>query len=174
MVRTSCPQSAIRRASTSRSAGSSSITRTPNRGEIMFSSCLQGEESDRRGGRSDSGSTDELDWRLLSPHDDQEGRRFPELLRLIDRQHALHLTVLHGWRGIRRVLPRDDFVLPGRKNDRAIQRPIGFREGLWIERPRRLQRPSADDEKALRALGYQNALLDELFLGADDHEGRVL
>src|SRR3954470_2127854 len=148
----------MRSASTSRTAGSSSTTSTSNRSESIFLALRQREPERHRGDRA-LGLTDELDWRLLSPHDDQKGRRFPELFRLVNRHDTGdNFAVLQHRRCSRRVLSRDDFILAGRKNDRAINRAIDLRERGRVERPRRMDRAGAGDEETFRAFGDEDAL----------------
>src|ERR1041385_5292796 len=71
---------------------------------------------------------------VLRANDDQEARRLPETLRLLDLQLAGDLAVLHR-RGLRvgRVLAREDLVLARGEVDRAVVQAIDFRERRRIE-----------------------------------------
>ena len=89
-------------------------------------------------------------------NDDQEARRSPRTLGLIDRQAAGDLAVLRGLRRrVRRVLAREDLVLAFGQRDRAVRRRSIFvnfagsssRAGAIVAR--------ADEQEALLAFGRE-------------------
>src|SRR5215470_16077533 len=100
----------MRNDNTSRSAGSSSTTRTARRVFSMsfgnVNRCptpVKERAPVERGGVTSPA--------LSAANDDQEGRRRPELLGLFDRQRTRNLAVLRGLRlGERHVLAAHDLV----------------------------------------------------------------
>src|SRR5262245_61070696 len=156
-VRTSYPQSAILSDSTSRSAGSSSTTRTAKGGvSILKGNVTRRPPSEKRADAvlrsdpewaegDDSVSTDRYS---TSPSvvgdeerkvesaadDDQEAGVLPEPLGLLDAQRAGDLSVLLGLRlGVRHVLPREDLILTSRELDGALRQAVDLREGRRVE-----------------------------------------
>src|SRR5262245_46778872 len=70
---------------------------------------------------------------ILRANDDQEPRRFPETLRLLDLQLTGDLVALHRrGLGVRRVLARQDLIFTRRQRDRAIVQAIDLREARRI------------------------------------------
>ena len=86
----------------------------------------------------------------LRLQDDQELRRSPELLRLIDANAARHLAVARcEGRCERGVLSREDRVVASREVDHPVAETIDLGELRGVEIASGRYRPSADNDESL-------------------------
>src|SRR5262249_44763633 len=97
---------------------------------------------------------------------DQEARRGPELLRLLDLDGARDFAVIRLRTGrVGRILTRHDLVAARGQVDLPVREAVDLRERARVELARRLDVARTDEQEALLAFGDEHALLDQLIAG---------